>query len=172
MAELSRQTKLQALVAVFDRFHALLESIPGDTASAFVDNWRNARSTYINPPAGIRPSQLSSGLEQGLREFPLMFQSADKHHRAQLAQALDRAIKDEYPQFLEAQLARIRKVIDRGRISSESEYMLIRHEIDLLEGTPEESGKLETLYRLIDMYEARLHKKFNLSLHTDPQAGR
>ena len=172
MAKPSRRTKLQALVAVFDRFHALLEGIPGDTASAFIDNWRNARSTYTNPPAGIRPSQLSSGLEQGLREFPLMFQSIDKLHRAPIAQALDRAIKEEYPQFLGAQLTRLSAVIERGRISSESEYMVVRHEIDLLEGTREEYGKLETLYKLIDMREAAVNKKFNLSLHPEPQAGR
>lgn len=167
----SRRTKLQTLLAVFDRFHASLERIPGDTASAFVDNWRNDRTTYVDPPEGIRPSQLSSGLEQGLREFPLIFQSIDKRYRAQITQALNQAIETEYPEFLTVQKTRVAKILDRGRIASESEYALIRHKIDLLEGQPEEKDKLEVLYKLIDMYEARLPKKFNSALHANPQAG-
>jgi hypothetical protein len=50
--------------------------------------------------------------------------------------------------------------------------MLMSHEMALLEGALKEPGKLETLYRFIDMYEAQPHKKFNLPLQTDTQAGR
>ena len=47
------------------------------------------------------------------------------------------------------------KIRNRGRISTESEFMLVRHAIDVAEGQIGEPGALPEMYGLIEVYEAR-----------------
>lgn len=47
------------------------------------------------------------------------------------------------------------KVKARGSIRSKSELHLTRHQIDVLEGMPDQCAELQQLYILLDAYEAR-----------------
>jgi hypothetical protein len=153
--ESKTRTKLQRLVAVYDRFHASLEELPGDVAAAFVSNWKSYRSRYVDIPAGVRPSQLAAGLEQGLRELPILIQPIDDDKRPGVSRALQEAIRSEYPEFLTLQQSRLSKILERNRISTESEFMLVRHIIDIGESQRSETENLRTLYGLIDAFESK-----------------
>lgn len=148
-------TKLQKLVAVFDTFHNSLEALPGDDAKAFVYNWKQTRSSYGNIPAGVRPSQLASGLEEALREMPMLFEAVVPEQRACINKAFSQALAEHYPDFLAKQHERFEKILAKGKISRESEYYVIRHYVDIYEGDEKHSVLLNQLYHLIDLYESR-----------------
>jgi hypothetical protein len=150
-----KRTKLEMLFGVFETFHTALAEVPDPMARKLCENWSAVRGNYLNPPQGIRPSQLASGLEQGLLETPMFAAAMAQPHRAQAEQALLQALKAEYPSFLSSQKARLSKIISRGRINSESEFMLVRHAVDVAEGNQDEAGELQNLYILLDQFEAR-----------------
>jgi hypothetical protein len=154
----SKRTKLQTLIAVFDRFHWSLSGIPDSTVERLCENWNTYKATYSSPPPGVRPSQLAAGLEQGLLELPMMVADVAVAHRAKVARALNEALQVEYPTFLSTQQARLSKVMERGRISSESEFMLVRHTVDVAEGNVENPVVLQKLYLLIDAFEAKTRR--------------
>ncbi|MBV8656681.1 MAG: hypothetical protein JO142_02540 [Burkholderiales bacterium] len=147
-------TKIQKLLATFDSFYDLIAEIPGDCAEALRHNWKRTRSFYENIPAGVRPSQLTSGLEEGLREMPSLFEAADPEQRSRMSKAFSRAIADHYPDFFQKQRDRLEKILAKGKISRESEYYAIRHHVDILEGDEDSSSLLRVLYQMIDVYEA------------------
>lgn len=60
-----------------------------------------------------------------------------------------------YPEFLAKEQQRLQKVIERGKIRTESEFYRIRHEVDVLEGRVDSQVELQQLYSLIDAYESR-----------------
>ena len=155
MPLLKKRTKLQKLVAVCEQFHESLNEVPDSKAEKLLDNWKSIRGVYQNPPPGVKPSQLASGLEQGLLELPMLIASIAEPHRARVAQALHVAIQVEFPSFLATQEARLSKIRGRGRISTESEFMLVRHAIDILEGEQNKPAVLSDLYELIEAFEAR-----------------
>lgn len=65
------------------------------------------------------------------------------------------AIEAEYPEFLRSQQDRPEKILIKGRISNESQFYLVRHAIDILEGDPTRADELSKLYRLVEQYERR-----------------
>ena len=150
-----KRTKLQALFAVFEQFHESTKEIPDNTLGLLRGSWTSIKGNYLNPPPGVKPSQLAGGLEQGLLELPMLVGAIGAPYRAKVAQALHAAIESQYPAFLATQQARMAKIRNRGRISTESEFMLVRHAIDVAEGQIGEPGALPEMYGLIDVYEAR-----------------
>ncbi|MCV2357312.1 hypothetical protein LNV09_24470 [Paucibacter sp. B2R-40] len=75
--------------------------------------------------------------------------------RAQAEQALLDALRAEYPTFLSTQKARLAKIVGRGRIASESEFMLIRHAVDVSEENKLQAEELQDLYALLENFEAQ-----------------
>ena len=153
-----RRTKLQTLFAVFEHFYESTEEIPDNTLGLLRSTWNSLKGSYLNPPAGVRPSQLAAGLEQGLLELPIVIGAVGSPYRARAAQALHAAIQAQYPRFLATQAARMAKIRTRGRISSESEFMLVRHAIDVSEGQAGERSALSELYGLIEVHEAKARR--------------
>ncbi len=71
------------------------------------------------------------------------------------ADALAAAIKTHFPEFLAKDAARLEKIKARGSIRGESEFYLVRHHIDILEGEAGPDAELRRLYELVDRFEAR-----------------
>ncbi len=150
-----KTTKLQKLFAVFERFHQSIASVPDDTTTLLCKNWSTNKHTYATPPPGVRPSELVAGLEQALLELPMIVAAVAPAHRANVARALSAAVQAEHPTFFSAQEERLSSIIEKGRISSESQFKLVRHALDLLEGIEQEGVRLRKLYSLVDQYESR-----------------
>ena len=110
---------------------------------------------YVNPPPGVPKSQLSAGLLQGLREVPLLFGEMPAAERRIFSSLYNAAIDSEYPDLLQSQHERLEKIVSRGRIANESQFYLVRHAIDVIEGDPKRADELTRLYQLVDAFEAR-----------------
>jgi hypothetical protein len=135
--------------------HSKFAEIDDDQCRNLVANWQQVRGKYYEllsrPETGVTKSKVAAGLEQGLNEIPLILATASPRARA----AFNDALVGHYPEFLETQLLRLRKVIERGSIRSEREFYLSRHAIDLLEGDSASRSMLQQLYELVGRYESR-----------------
>ncbi len=153
------RTKSEKLLAVYARLAQEIAAIPDPRAQ---DLYRVALGAHeFVAQARLRNpkptnSQIASGLEQGLREMPGSVREVGATWRAEFARALHQAITIEYPEFLALDAQRLAKIMERGRIKTESEFYLVRHRIDVAEGEPGLVEELEELYALVGAYEARV----------------
>jgi hypothetical protein len=150
----ARVDKLAKLVAVFDQFHESIAGLQEPKAKRLVENWTNVRAQYTTSTEAPR-SALASGMEQGLRETPLILGSLPQESRMAAGRALSNAISTHYPEFLIKDRERIEKIKTRGSIRSESEYHLIRYQVDVLEGQVDQAEALQSFYLLLDKFEGR-----------------
>jgi hypothetical protein len=150
-----RSDKLSKLVAVYDEFQLALNSLEDGKATLLRENWPKVRGAYANPIVGMPRSALAAGMEEGLRETPMLFRSMEPVARAIVGKALAMAIETHYPEFASKDAARLEKIVNREYIRGENEYYLVRHRIDVLEGDETRLPELGQWYVLIEKFEAR-----------------
>lgn len=146
--------KLTKLIAVFDQFHEALALLDDTRAKQLAANWAGIRDRYVRPEGGPR-SALATGMEQGLRETPMLLWSLTPGVRRIASVALSAAIMAHYPEFLAKDAERLNKIKERGFIRGEHEYYLLRHHIDILEGEVGQEDELRKCYEMIDRFEVR-----------------
>lgn len=151
---MTRADKLSKLVAVFDQFHDSIARLDDPKAKRLVENWACIRHQYVEPSSAPR-SAFAAGMEQGLRETPMLLQSMRPEARKFAVQALASATSTHFPDFLTKDTERLAKIKERGSIRGEREFYLVRYQIDLLEGEPSQVEELKFLYALVDNFESR-----------------
>ena len=151
-------TKLDKLLAAYERFGAAIANVPDEQARSLCRTSAGVRE-FVADASARHPeptaSQLSAGLEQGLRETPELIQGVAAEWRGAVSRAFHEALSQDYPAFMALEEERLNKVLARGKIRSEAEFYRVRHEIDVLEGEPSRNSKLVRLYELANAYEAR-----------------
>lgn len=152
---MSRTDKLSKLVALYDDLHSELATVEDERTLQLCESWKKARPIYAEPTGEHPRSALATGMEQGLRETPMLLKSLPPAMRAHAAKALDRAIAIHYPEFSAKEEARLEKIKARGRIRGENEFYLARHQVDVLEGNAQRREEIEKWYALVDEFEAR-----------------
>lgn len=151
---MQRIDKLTKLIALFDQFHQAIERLDEPVAKRLVENWAGIRHQYVEP-SGAPRSALASGMEQGLRETPILLRSMPPEARKRAVQALTAAISAHRPDFLVKDVERLSKIKARGSIRGVNEFYLVRHRVDLLEGDPSQEEELRLLHELADRFEGR-----------------
>ena len=149
-----RIDKLTKLIALFDQFHQAIEQVDDPMAKRLVDGWAGIRHQYVKP-SGAPRSALASGMEQGLRETPMLLWSMALEDRKRAAQALTAAISAHYPDFVSKEAERLAKIKARGSIRGENEFYLVWHRVDQLEGERDQEDELRLLHELVDRFEGR-----------------
>lgn len=152
---LVRSDKLAKLIEVFEHFHGGIAKLDDPTAKRLVDNWTGIRDQYVTATVAPR-SALAAGMEQGLREAPILVQSMQPEARKCASHALAAATSAHYPAFLAKEAERLAKIKTRGCIRGEAEFYFVRHRIDLLEGDPKQEEELRLLHELTDRFEGKL----------------
>jgi hypothetical protein len=151
-------TKADRLVAALERF---AKSIQHSSDPKVQDLYRVASGArqFIAEAKNKSPrptsSQIVAGLEQCLRETPMLIQRIDPQWRVDVSRTFREALTVECPEFLTFDSERLRKVWERSHIRTEAEFYIVRHHIDLLEGAPGKDAELQKLYSFADAYEAR-----------------
>jgi hypothetical protein len=131
----------------------LIRTLEDERIQRLVSNWRSVRLQYAEFKGKVKPSDLAGGLEQGLRETPQILQSLDPVVRERAMVALRTAVTRHYPGFVAKEQEWLEGALKRGRIINESEYYLLRHAIDELEGTESNPNRLQRLYKLCGEFE-------------------
>lgn len=150
-------SKFDRLTAVLDDFHDQLAQEPHELIGRLRNAWESSKQEYAKVLAAgsVTKSVIASGLEQGLCETPLVLQSLPKEVRIASNRALASAITRHAPDFRAKDQERLAKIIARGAIKSESEYYLVRHQIDVLEDANSDTSMLSTLYALEHGFQAQ-----------------
>lgn len=155
---MSKRSKYDKLFAVFESLCAQLAVVPDDNARGLISSWEKAKIQYAqwlsDPPTGVTRSKIAAGLEQGLLETPRRLQRIGPQWRNQAVAALQTAIEIEFPEFGAKQRDALSKVLSRGSIRGESEFYLVRHEVDHLEGIAGGESLLSTYYGLLESFES------------------
>ncbi|GLT23456.1 hypothetical protein GCM10007933_29220 [Zoogloea oryzae] len=154
-----KRSKYDKLFAVFESLCAQLAAVPDENALGLISSWEKAKVQYAqwlsDPQSGVIRSKVAVGLEQGLRETPQRLQRIAPQWRGKAVVALQTAIENEFPEFGAKQQDALAKVLSRGSIRGESEFYLIRHEVECLEGTSGSEASLSKYYGLLEAYESR-----------------
>ena len=151
-----KSTKVKKLIAVYERFGAELETIPDPTAHVLyvlsIDTRKRIASFLLEDPVPTS-AEIVSGLEQGLREIPILIGGVTAEWRPAVTRAFQSAISAEYPEFKDKDVQCFDKILARGEIKTMSEFFLVRTMVDILEGDPEAELQLTKLYALLEEYE-------------------
>jgi len=150
----ARVDKLTKLIAVFDQFYTTIGVMDNPLTKQLAGNWENVRKQCISAE-GVPRSAVAAGMEQGLRETPILLGSMQPETRKEAAHALAAAITAHFPEFFAKDAVRLDKIKIRGFIRSESEFYLVRHHVDILEGESGREAEIAHCCELIDRFEAR-----------------
>lgn len=154
-----KETKLSKLVAVYDYFGDKISNIPDEWAEKLTTSSKSATVFYESVISGkrkIKPSEMSSGLEQGLRDTPDLIAMISPQWRSVVAKHFRSAIEEKYQDFLAKEEQRLIKIRERGKIRTDSEYYLVRHLIGVHEGNSTSNSLLSELYLLVDTFGVKV----------------
>ena len=150
-------TRFEKLAEVYAQLGAEFRNLGNATLVGIADAWAKSLSQMHsmlrenNPP--IKRSALIAGLEQGLRETPLMLSTLPEAQRRLALKTFRRVVESNAPGFFEREREAIDKIIAREKIKNEREWYLIRHRVDEIEGDASRVSELAALCKLIDAYE-------------------
>jgi hypothetical protein len=151
-------TKYDKLFAVFEELTKQLQLIPDEKLQVYVGfliQMPEQLNQMLASNKGVTKSKLATGLEQALREVPEIFSNLQPAVRLSVLNAWNVSIQKEFPEFAEKSKEIIAKILIRGHIKNESEYYLIRSEVDALEGVATQDLVLKQYYSLIEKFEVR-----------------
>ncbi|STR45794.1 hypothetical protein [Iodobacter fluviatilis] len=151
-------TKYDKLFAVFEELTKQLQLIPDEKLQVYVGfliQMHEQLNKMLASNRGVTKSKMATGLEQVLREVPEFFSNLKPAVRLSAINAWNASIQKEFPEFAEKSKEKIAKILIRGHIKNESEYYLVRSEVDALESVETQDSVLKQYYSLIDKFEVK-----------------
>lgn len=151
------RTRFEKLAEVYAQLGAEFRHLGNAKLVDIADAWANSLSQMhsmlreSNPP--VRRSALVAGLEQGLRETPLMLSTLPEAQRRLALKIFRLVVESNAPGFFEKDREALDKVVAHGKIKNEREWYLIRHRVDEIKGDTSRGSELSMLYKLMDAYE-------------------
>jgi hypothetical protein len=107
------------------------------------------------PPAGVPSGELVAGMRQGLDDLLTMVSHLSGAQIRAVATELRSRHGIELDSLQHKRLRRIAAIRDRGHITSETQWRVIRSRIDEIEGLDAHLEACGALQRLADTYELR-----------------
>jgi hypothetical protein len=153
-----RRGRFDAYSIVYDRFNEELLKCDDPRAAMYAQSWIDTKAKFTawlnDPKKEVRRSSLASGMEQGLRDTLIALESYPAPIRERLTKAFRRILMEEAPDFFTGDSAKLMRIVKRGRLRNESEYYLVRHRLDEIEGRETHRDETIVLVRLLDGFEA------------------
>ena len=147
-------TRYDKLLATYEDLVAEISGVQDPLISGFCSSWESTRKAYEQAlQSGATKSQIASGMEQGLRELPMLFREAGGKQRAQLLAILHIAVVKNFPEFFSKDALLLASIVKRRKIRNAREYYSVRHRIDELEGEASSLGECQLLYKLVEQFE-------------------
>jgi hypothetical protein len=148
-------TKYEKLFAVYEDLITAIADIRDPVISSLCSSWKSSKSAYEQAlKAGVRKSQIASGLEQGLRELPMLLREVENGKRAQVSKILHSSVARNFPEFFRQDASLLAAIIERSKIRNAREYYAVRHRIDELEGDTGTLDECNLLYKLVDQFDS------------------
>jgi hypothetical protein len=149
------KTKYEKLFAVYEDFTTAIANVHDPFVSSLCSSWTSSKSAYEKAiEAGVRKSQIASGLEQGLRELPMLLREVENGKRAQVLRILHSSVAKNFPEFFRQDASLLAAVVARSKIRNAHEYYVVRHRIDELEGNAGALDECNLLHKLVDQFDS------------------
>jgi len=153
-----KSKKLEVLTELYKELSTELGKLDNAQLQTLLESWSqyfSQISELLNAPNNkIKPSQIASGLEQGLRETHLILSELDSENRDSAIKTFYAVVGKHLPSFFQKSKIHLQRILDTGRIKNENEWHLVRYRIDEIEGNPNSATELSALYELLDRFEA------------------
>ena len=107
------------------------------------------------PPAGVPSREVVAGMRQRLDDLLTMVSHLSGAQIRAVAMELRARHGIELDSLQQKRLRRISTIRERGRVTSETQWYLIRSRIDEIEGLDAHLEECDALQRLADAYEFR-----------------
>jgi hypothetical protein len=149
--------KFEVLTDIYSLLGAEFRSLGIPKLVAIADSWEKALSQMQQlrtTKAQVKTSTLVAGLEQGLRETPLVLSSLPEAERHLALKTFRHVVSLHSPSFFEKEREKVEQIVARGKIKNETEWHLIRHRVDEIENEVPQTTELLQLYTLLDAYES------------------
>lgn len=148
------KTRYDKLLATYEDLVTAISDVRDPVIVGFCSSWKSTKTGYEQAlKSGATKSQIASGMEQGLRELPMLFCEVNGEQRAQLLNCLHMAVVTNFPEFFKRDATLLASVVGRRKIRNAREYYLVRHRIDELEGEASSYDERELLHKLVDQFE-------------------
>lgn len=148
-------TRYDKLLATFEDLIAEISDVQEPMIAVLCSSWKSTKNGYEQAlRSGATKSQIASGMEQGLRELPMLFHEIGGEHGSRLLNVLHIAVAKNFPEFFKKDAQLLASVVERTKIRNAREYYLVRHRIDELEGDASSFDERERLYKLVDQFES------------------
>lgn len=152
-----RSKKLETLVNVYKELAEELGKLNSPELEPLLNGWSvsldQVNEIINNPDDAIKPSQLVSGFEQGLRDMHLMLGDLNSQYRSSAIKVFYKVVGLHLPCFFQKSKAQLQRIVAKGQIKNESQWYLVRYRVDEIECQPNNEAELAVLNELLGNFE-------------------
>lgn len=153
-----KSKKLETLINVYKELAEELGKLNSPDLEPLLNSWSvslgQVNEIINNPESAIKPSQIASGFEQGLRDTHLMLGDLNAQYRSSAIEIFYKVVGLHLPSFFQKSKAQLDRIVAKGNIKNENEWYLVRHRVDEIEGQSNNEAELEVLNELLGKFEA------------------
>jgi hypothetical protein len=152
-----RSKKLETLVNVYKELAEELGKLNSPELEPLLNSWSvslgEVNEIINSPDHVIKPSQLASGFEQGLRDVHLILGDLKAQYRSPAIKAFYKVVGLHLPSFFKKSKAQLERIVVKGHIKNENEWYLVRHRVDEIECQSNNEVELAVLNELLGRFE-------------------
>ena len=153
-----KSKKLETLINLYKELAEELGKLNSPELEPLLNSWSislgQVNEIINNPDNAIKPSQIASGFEQGLRDAHLMLSDLNAQYRSSAIEIFYKVVGSHLPSFFQKSKAQLDRIVAKGQIKNENEWYLVRHRVDEIEGQSSSDAELELLNELLGKFEA------------------
>jgi hypothetical protein len=151
-----KSKKLESLVNVYKELAEELGKLNSPELEPLLNGWSvsldQVNKIISHPDNAIKPSQLASGFEQGLRDMHLILGDLNAQYRSSAIKVFYKIVGLHLPSFFQNSKAQLSRIVAKGRIKNENEWYLVRHRVDEIECQPNNEAELAVLNELLGKF--------------------
>jgi len=155
-----KSKKLNTLVIVYRELSEELSKLNSEELEPLLKSWalslEQINEITSNPNSSVKPSQIASGFEQGLRDTHLLLSDLPRQYRSPAVKIFYKIVGSHLSNFFEKNKAQLERIVAKNQIKSENEWYIVRHRVDEIEGQSNNDAELEVLNDLLGKFEANV----------------
>jgi hypothetical protein len=150
-----RKTKFDVNFETCQKLVAALSGIGSNQLSPIIQGFSKSieqiNNWLIDSKFPVPKSEIAKGLEQGINDLSLLIAELEPEYRSKAFSAYYEAVNSVSPDYFVKLNSKIQRILNRGKIKTESEYYLLRNHLDQIEGKGTQEEK--AVYDLLGDYE-------------------
>lgn len=155
-----KSSKLDTLIYVYKELASELGKLNSPELEPLLNSWsvslEQVNEIINSHDNAVKPSQIASGFEQGLRDTHLMLGELNVQYRSLAIEVFYKVVGLHLPRLFQKSKAQLERILAKGKITNENEWYLARHRVDEIKGLSNNDAELEILNQLLDKFDASI----------------